>query len=83
MGKTFYVFDADVLSGSLSKFEKVIPWDYLHLSGNQNTLAVYYVSGMGQVGVTEVELLLDSRVVNTAGGFAEAAAGSHHTAISH
>ena len=34
LGKTFYVFDQEMLDGSLSTFEKVIPWDLLHLSGN-------------------------------------------------
>jgi hypothetical protein len=34
LGKTFYVFDSEVLSGSLSTFEKVIPWEHLDLSGN-------------------------------------------------
>ena len=56
LGKTFYVFDSEVLDGSLSTFDKVIPWDFLHLSGTQNTLAVTYISGKGQVGVKEVEL---------------------------
>ena len=34
LGKTFYVFDQEMLHGSLSTFEKVIPWDLLHLSGD-------------------------------------------------
>ena len=62
LGKTFYVFDADVLSGSLSTFEKTIPWDDLHLRGNDNTVAVYYISGEGQVGVKEIEIFLDTRI---------------------
>ena len=57
LGKTFYVFDSDVLSGSLSTFEKAIPWNFLHLSGDPNTVAVYYISGEGQIGIKEVELL--------------------------
>ena len=45
LGKTFYVFDSEVLSGSLSTFEKSIPWDMINLSGNDNTVAVTYISG--------------------------------------
>lgn len=63
-----------MLDGSLSTFEKIIPWELLHLSGNQNTVAVIYVSGKGQVGVKEVELLLDTSVVSDSLGFGDAAA---------
>ena len=64
LGKTFYVFSEEVLGGSLSTYEKIIPWEYLHLSGTQNTVAVTYISGKGQVGVKEVDLLLDTSVVS-------------------
>ena len=77
MGKTFYVFDSEVLSGSLSTFEKSIPWDMINLSGNHNTIAVTYVSGLGQINIKEVELLLDTSVTsNNSGGFGDLAAES-------
>ena len=68
-------------SGSLSTFEKSIPWDSLHLSGNDNTVAVSYISGEGEVGVKEVEIFLETRV-ETNSGFTEAAA-REHMPISH
>ena len=63
-----------MLDGSLSTFEKIVPWELLHLSGNQNTVAVTYLSGKGQVGVKEIELLLDTSVVSDSLGFGDAAA---------
>ena len=49
------------------------------MSGNQNTVAVTYISGKGQVGVKEVDLLLDTSVVSDNQGFGEAAQSlTHH-----
>ena len=45
----------------------------MDISGNNNTIAVTYVSGRGHVGVKEVELLLDTSVVDLSSGFGEAA----------
>ena len=67
-----------MLDGSLSTFEKIIPWDHLNLSGNQNTVAVTYISGKGQVGVKEVDLLLDTSVVSDNRGFGDVAKVATH-----
>ena len=53
-----------MLDGSLSTFEKIIPWEYLHLSNAQNTVTVTYISGKGDIGVKDVELLLDTSVAS-------------------
>ena len=72
------MFDSEVLDGSLSTFEKIIPWEHLHLSNAQNTVTVTYISGKGDIGVKEVDLLLDTSVVSDNHGFGEVAQSASH-----
>ena len=83
LGKTFYVFDSEVLDGSLSTFEKIIPWEHLHLSNAQNTVTVTYISGKGDVGVKDVELLLDTSVASDNQGFGDVAQSASHRQLNH
>ena len=67
-----------MLDGSLSTFEKIIPWEYLHLSNAQNTVTVTYISGKGDIGVKDVELLLDTSVASDNQGFGDVAQSASH-----